>query len=79
MKTIEDKMYDQAFEEGVRFAQRFIQIDEKLPPVDCHVILKFINYRGNIDYWVGILKTEERLHHFLDQHLKFTHWRPIEF
>lgn len=78
MRTIEDEMYDQAFKEGVEFAQRWISVKEKLPPLDQKIIVKFINYRKEVDYWTGKIGTEERLSHFLDQHLKFTHWRLID-
>lgn len=67
------------FNAGVEFAQRWIQVEEELPPVDIHITVKFINYRKDVDYWTGMLRTEERRSHFLDQHLKFTHWRPIKY
>jgi len=69
---------ESAFLKGIEFAQRWIPVAEELPPLDRQIIVMFINFRKEVDYWNGMLHTEERMNHFLDQHLKFTHWRPIE-
>jgi hypothetical protein len=71
-------IYEQGFKAGIEFAQRWIPTEEELPPLDQKIIVKFINFRNEVDYWTGTLHTEERMRHFLDQHLKFTHWRLIE-
>ena len=56
---------------------RWIPVEEELPPIDSDVILKYID-RGKVAYWAGTLNTELRREHFLKKHLLFTHWRPIE-
>lgn len=86
MKTIEEQakiMYDDAknigaFINGAEFAQRWIPVEEELPPIDIDVILKY-RYSNRTYYWVGTIHTIERLEHFLNKHLLFTHWRPIEY
>ena len=90
MKTIKeglDEAYNKAgqnayfgygFKAGVEFAQRWIPVEEELPPIDSNVILKFIGCRDKTSYWVGVLHNEACRSYYLDRHLKFTHWRPIE-
>lgn len=65
------------FEAGAKFAQRWIPVEEELPPIDIDVVLKY-RYFDRPLYWVGTINTIERLKHFLNKHLLFTHWRPIE-
>ena len=70
--------YKSNFKIGVEFAQRWIPVEEELPPIDSNVILKFIGCRDKTSYWVGVLHNEACRSYYLDRHLKFTHWRPIE-
>ncbi len=75
----EFEMYAQCdFEAGVAFAQRWIPVEEEWPPIDIDVVLKY-RYFDRPLYWVGTINTIERLKHFLNKHLLFTHWRPIEY
>ena len=67
-----------AFEDGAAFAQRWIPVEEEWPPIDIDVVLKY-RYFDRPLYWVGTINTIERLKHFLNKHLLFTHWRPIEY
>ena len=66
------------FQAGVEFAQRWIPVEEELPPIDIDVILKY-RYFDRPLYWVGTINTIDRLEHFLKKHLLFTHWRPIKY
>ena len=74
MKTIEDEMYDQAFNEGIEFAQQWLSVEKELPnkenellnvPVIC--ITGFGNYR--ISEYNGNKWTSDEI---------VTFWRPIE-
>ena len=77
--TVEDlNMVAQVdFQAGVEFAQRWIPVEEECPPIDIDVVLKY-RYFDRPLYWVGTINTIERLKHFLNKHLLFTHWRPID-
>ena len=72
--TIETEM---AFKAGVEFAQRWITVEEELPPLGVPVTCKY-NVFGEECYWNGTFCTEERVMHFIKKHLKITHWRLIE-
>lgn len=54
---------------------RFIPVEEKLPPIDVPVILKFKDWQGNEMFQIYTLGSVERREHFLKTHLKFTEWR----
>lgn len=73
-----EKYAQSDFQAGVEFAQRWIPVEEEWPPIDIDVVLKYRYYDRTL-YWVGTINTIERLKHFLNKHLLFTHWRPIEY
>jgi hypothetical protein len=67
----------ESFIAGVEFAQRWISVEEELPPECCPVLL--CNTVA-IFYRVGYLR-ENRWYAFTnkkDQEVEITHWRPIE-
>ena len=73
-----------SFETGFELCQqvfekklRFIPVEEKLPPIDIPVILKFKDWQGNEMYQIYTLGSIERREHFLKTHLKFTEWRSF--
>lgn len=66
------------FKAGVEFAQRWIPIEEELPPLGVPVICKYSVF-GKEYHWAGTFYTEERIMHFIKKHLQITHWRLIEF
>jgi len=68
----------ESFKAGVEFAQQWIPVEEELPPINEPITIKYILRNGFFDYWSGTFHTEIRRLHFLETHLKFTHWRPIE-
>ena len=69
--------YQQSFKAGVEFAQRWVSVEEELPPIGVPVTCKY-NMFGKECYWSGTFYTEERLMHFIKKHLMITHWRLIE-
>ena len=73
---IEDWFKD-AFKAGAEFAQRWISVEEELPPLGVPVTCKY-NMFGKECYWSGTFYTEERLMHFIKKHLMITHLRLIE-
>ena len=89
MKTIEEALniaYDECksnayfgngFKKGVEFAQRWIPIEEELPPLRVPVICKYSMF-GKEYHWTGTFYTEERIMHFVKKHLQITHWRLID-
>ena len=64
------------FVAGVEFAQRWIHVEEELPPLCVPVICKYGMF-GKECHWTGTFYSEERRMHFINKHLKITHWRPI--
>ena len=54
---------------------RWIPVEEKLPPIDIPVILKFKDWAGRDVFQIFTLRSVERREHFLKTHLKFTEWR----
>jgi hypothetical protein len=63
---------DKSFMAGVEFAQRWIPVDEELPPIGIKVIVKFKNY------------DEEYIDSFtycgdIDELCYIVDWRPIEY
>ena len=58
------------FESGVEFAQRWIPIDEELPPVSQQVIVKLKNNWHACTWLLG--------DGTFAYNIKPTHWRPIE-
>ena len=71
--TIETEM---AFEAGIEFAQRWIPVEEELPPLGVPVICKYSMF-GTDCHWTGSFYSEERIMHFINRYLKITHWRPV--
>lgn len=67
-----------AFRAGVEFAQRWVSVEEKHPPLGVPVICKYSMF-GKEYHWTGTFYTEERVMHFIKKHLMITHWRLIEF
>ena len=65
------------FEAGIEFAQRWISVEEELPPLGVPVICKYSMF-GKEYHWTGTFYTEERIMHFIKKHLMITHWRLIE-
>ena len=103
MKTIEDAagyyanscLYndciterEESFKAGVEFAQRWISVEEELPPIGEMVLTKMEKRHG--DTWVqNYYSTATRLENqgewqdvnWVDHSMSFghiTHWRPIE-
>ena len=80
--------YQQSFKAGVEFAQRWISVEEELPPIGEMVITKMEKRHG--DTWVqNYYSTATRLENkggwqdvnWVDHSISFghiTHWRPIE-
>lgn len=56
---------------------RWIPVEEKLPPIDIPVILKYRDWEGKFVYQIFTLGSIERREHFLKTHLKFTEWRIL--
>ena len=80
-ESLEDNDYtietEAAFKAGAEFAQRWISVEEELPPLGVPVTCKY-NMFGKECYWSGTFYTEERLMHFIKKHLMITHLRLIE-
>ncbi|MDD3416811.1 MAG: hypothetical protein PHY47_22925 [Lachnospiraceae bacterium] len=70
---LEDYIAD-SFKEGVEFAQRWIPVEEELPPLGVPVICKYSMF-GKEYHWTGTFYTE--VMHFVKKHLQITHWRLI--
>ena len=78
----------ESFKEGVEFAQRWISVEEELPPIGEMVLTKMEKRHG--DTWVQhYYSTATRLENqgewqdvnWVDHSMSFghiTHWRPIE-
>jgi hypothetical protein len=73
-----------AVKEAIRLAQRWISVDEELPPCsDEDILIKGVDDRG-IEGIVDIgymHKTTPRVENFISlsgEIIKVTHWRPIE-
>ena len=71
------KWVSDIFKAGVEFAQRWIPVEEELPPIGVPVICKYSMF-GKEYNWTGTFYTEERIMHFIKKHLQITHWRLIE-
>ena len=80
-ESLEDNDYtietEAAFKAGAEFAQRWISVEEELPPLGVPVTCKY-NMFGKECYWSGTFYAEERLMHFIKKHLMITHLRLIE-
>ena len=91
-ESLEDNDYtietESAFKAGVEFAQRWISVEEELPPIGEMVLTKMEKRHG--DTWVqNYYSTATRLENqgewqtvnWVDHSMSFghiTHWRPIE-
>lgn len=76
MRTIEDDMYDQAFNEGVEFAQQWISISDKLPDTN-----EFYESEACIvknKFRIGIARYYSNNKTWFPSPFKITHWRMIE-
>ena len=71
---IEDTLVD--FKAGAEFAQRWIPVEEELPPIGVPVTCKY-NVFDKEYYWSGTFISDERMMHFIKKHLGITHWRPV--
>ena len=69
-------VYD-GFKAGVEFAQRWIPVEEELPPLDVPITAKYICFNKEC-YWSGIFGSENRRKHFIESHLMITHWKLID-
>ena len=86
--TIKDEFELSIFKAGVEFAQRWISVEEELPPIGEMVLTKMEKRHG--DTWVQhYYSTATRLENqgewqdvnWVDHSMSFghiTHWRPIE-
>ena len=64
------------FKAGVEFAQRWIPVEEGLPDFLTDVLIKISN--GKIS--IGCLFIDEKFNvEFINEKIKVTHWRPIEY
>jgi hypothetical protein len=78
------KMIHQAFCSGAVFAQRWISVDEELPPCsDIDILIKGIDYRGlegivDIGYMHESVPRIENFISLSGEIYKVTHWRQIE-
>lgn len=82
-----DKHFVEAFKDGVEFAQRWIPVEEELPPCsDEDLLLKGIDDRGihgivDIGYMHDSHDGKSCLSNFMSLGgvlITITHWRPIE-
>lgn len=65
-----------SFMKGADFAQRWIPVEEELPPIGLPVTCKY-NVFDKEYYWSGTFISHERMMHFIKKHLQITHWRPV--
>lgn len=103
MKTIEDLALEyvnstsiifpddsvkKAFKKGVEFAQRWISVDDELPPCSGEdILIKGIDFEGRKDIPdIGYMHTssnnipyKENFISLSGEIMEVTHWRPIEF
>lgn len=69
-------MITESFNSGVEFAQRWIPVEEGLPDFLTDVLIKISN--GKIS--IGCLFIDEKFNvEFINEKIKVTHWRPIEY
>ena len=85
----EESIHKKIFNTGVAFAQRWIPVEEELPPIGEMVLTKMEKRHG--DTWVQhYYSTATRLENqgewqdvnWVDHSMSFghiTHWRPIEY
>ena len=82
-----DENTSEIFKEGVEFAQRWISVDDELPPCsDEDILIKGIDYRGiegmcDIGYMHSSPNNIPKKENFIPlsgEIIKVTHWRPIE-
>ena len=94
MKTIEDALniaYDECksnayfgngFKKGVEFTQRWIPVEEELPPIGEKVITKMTKDKRTAYGIATRIREEWEINaHWIDHtfsHMNITHWRPIE-
>jgi hypothetical protein len=76
--------FEQGFLAGVEFSQRWISVDEELPPVsNTDILIKGINLEGHegvcdIGYMHAPGKSAENIISLSSEIMEVTHWRPIE-
>ena len=85
MVTIEDKyneIYSLGFKAGVEFAQRWISVEEELPPIGEKVITKMTKDKRTAYGIATRIREEWEINvHWVDHtfsNMTITHWRPIE-
>ena len=71
-----EKCMVDSFREGVEFATKWIPVEEELPPIGVPVTCKY-NVFDKEYYWSGTFISDERMMHFIKNHLEITHWRPV--
>lgn len=76
MKTTEDEMYDQAFNEGVEFAQRWIPIEDELPDTNEFDESEICLVKN--EYRIATGRYYSNAKQWFPGDMKVTHWRPIE-
>ena len=64
-----------SFENGVKFAQRWISVEEELPEESGHYLVLRSNDQWTSTYFQ--VEKGEFVNYYSDLH-HFTHWRPIE-
>lgn len=68
--------HEKDFKAGVEFAQRWIPVEEELPPLGVLLQVKGIAGKGSLEYDFAKFEFRKGL---CNSHLiKSTHWRPIE-
>ena len=76
------KWVSDIFNAGVEFAQRWIPVEEELPPIGEKVITKMTkDKRTSYGIATRIREEWEINAHWIDHtfsHMNITHWRPIE-
>ena len=66
-----DKHFIEAFKDGVEFAQRWISVEDELPNIGDHILIKL--KRDKLKIW-RIFNEDDRI--LVSNYA--THWRPIE-
>ena len=85
--TFPEEAVKKAFKKGVEFAQRWISVDDELPPCsDEDILIKGIDFEGRKDMPdIGYMHSsannipyKENFISLSGEIMEVTHWRPIE-